>query len=56
LIPNLKLNVADPIYPELAIETGITEKGIEYNLTKLKKEKKIVRIGGDKGGHWALVE
>lgn len=41
---------------ELAIETGITEKGIEYNLTKLKKENKIVRIGGDKGGHWALVE
>lgn len=39
----------------LAIILGITEKGIEYHLQKLKNEKKIERIGPDKGGHWKVV-
>jgi len=34
----------------------ITEDGIKYNISKLKKEGRIKRIGSDKGGHWEIVE
>ena len=36
--------------------TGLTRRGIEWNLAKLKKEGKIKRIGPDKGGYWKVVE
>lgn len=39
----------------LAILLGISEKGIEYHLQKLKNEKKIERIGPDKGGYWKII-
>ncbi len=41
---------------ELALETGLSEDGIKWNLEKLKKENKIRRIGPDKGGHWEVVK
>jgi len=36
--------------------TGLTDKGVEWNLSKLKKEGKLKRIGPDKGGHWEIGE
>ncbi|GCC10022.1 divergent AAA domain protein [archaeon] len=41
---------------ELAELINITEDGVKYHLTKLKKQKKIKRIGPDKGGHWEVVK
>ena len=47
-------------YPEitrerLAAELGLSVRGIERNLAKLKKEGRIRRVGGRKGGHWEVV-
>ena len=41
---------------QLAEETGLSRRGIEWNLDKLKKENKIKRIGPAKGGRWEIVE
>ncbi len=40
---------------ELAELIGITVKGIEWQLNKLKKEGKIKRVGPAKGGHWEVI-
>jgi len=40
---------------ELASKIGITEKGIQWQLSKLKKEKILKRKGSDKVGHWELL-
>ena len=40
---------------ELAIVSGISVKGVEYHLQKLKKEGVIERKGSDKGGCWELI-
>ena len=37
---------------ELAKIVGISQKGVEWQIAKLKKEDRIKRIGSDKGGHW----
>ena len=39
---------------KLAEITGLTNDGVKYNLTKLKKNKTIKRIGSDKGGRWEI--
>jgi len=39
---------------ELAEKSGITLKGVEWNIDKMKKEGCIKRIGPDKGGHWEV--
>jgi predicted HTH transcriptional regulator len=41
---------------ELAILTGITTKGIEWQLKKLQTQGILSRIGGRKGGHWEIVK
>lgn len=41
---------------QLAEELGITIDGVDYNIRKLKKQGRIVRIGGDKGGHWKIID
>lgn len=41
---------------QLAEELGLTIDGVDYNIRKLKKQGRIVRIGGDKGGHWKINE
>jgi ATP-dependent DNA helicase RecG len=41
---------------ELAKELGITVKGVEWNIKKLKKEGGIKRVGPAKGGHWEVIE
>jgi len=41
---------------ELTKRTGLTRRGVEWNIDKLKKEGKIKRIGGKKGGYWKVLE
>ena len=41
---------------ELAEMTGLTRRGIEWNLSKLKAEGLIERVGADKGGYWKIKE
>ena len=41
---------------ELAEIVGISKKGIEWQMAKLKKEGRIKRIGPDKGGYWEVME
>ena len=40
---------------ELAEATGLSRRGVEKNITKLKKEGRIIRIGPAKGGHWKVI-
>ena len=35
--------------------TGLTRRGIEYQLQQLKKKNTIKRVGPDKGGHWEII-
>ncbi len=35
---------------------GLTRRGIEWNLAKLKEKGIIKRIGPAKGGYWEVVE
>ena len=44
------------INKELAEVCGITEDGVYWNTKKLKKNNRIRRIGGDKGGYWEVIE
>ncbi len=39
---------------ELAVETGLTPKGVEYHLTKLKRDNLLSRVGGRKEGKWVV--
>jgi len=41
-------------YEELSKATGLSTRGVEWNISKLKAEGKIKRIGPDKGGHWEV--
>lgn len=41
---------------DLAEITGITIKGIEWQLKKLQTQGIIRRVGPDKGGHWEIVQ
>ena len=34
----------------------ITEDDVKYHLDKLRKEGKLKRIGGAKGGYWEIME
>ncbi|WP_373548269.1 ATP-binding protein [Haliscomenobacter sp.] len=39
---------------EMMRETGLTRRGVEYLLNKLKENGTIQRVGADKGGYWQL--
>jgi len=39
---------------ELAKKINITEKGIEWNINKLRLENRLERIGPTKGGYWKV--
>ncbi|MDX2305951.1 MAG: winged helix-turn-helix transcriptional regulator [Microscillaceae bacterium] len=41
---------------ELQTLTGLSQRGVEWNLAKLKKEGILARIGSKKGGHWQITE
>jgi ATP-dependent DNA helicase RecG len=40
---------------ELQEKTGLTRRGVEYHIDKLKKEKRIKRIGSTKAGSWKVL-
>ena len=40
---------------QLATATGLTVRGVEWNLKELKESGRIRRIGPDKGGHWEVI-
>jgi ATP-dependent DNA helicase RecG len=40
---------------ELSKMTGLTRRGIEWNLTKLKDQGLLERVGPDKGGYWKVI-
>ena len=54
----LELITANPqiTQKELMEKTGLTRRGVEWNLKKLKADSKIRRIGPDKGGHWQVLK
>ena len=41
---------------KLAETCGITRDGINYHIKNLKKKGVVKRIGGDKGGHWEVID
>ena len=41
---------------ELAEIVGISPKGVEWQIAKLKKEGRIKRSGPDKGGCWEVMK
>ena len=41
---------------ELASATGLSVRGIEWNLQRLKAAGRLRRVGPDKGGHWEIVK
>jgi ATP-dependent DNA helicase RecG len=41
---------------ELSQKTGLTRRGVEWNLRQLKEKKIIQRIGGRKEGYWRIIE
>ena len=47
--PNLTRN-------DLRKQTGLSVRGVEWNLAKMKKEGLIKRIGPAKGGHWEVLK
>lgn len=40
---------------ELAAELGVIDKGIEWQIVKLRKDKMIRRVGGRKFGSWEVL-
>jgi ATP-dependent DNA helicase RecG len=40
--------------PEMAIKLGITERGVEKNIQKLKEQNLLTRINGERSGYWEL--
>ena len=40
----------------MQIVTGLTRRGVEWNLRKIKSEGIIKRVGPAKGGHWEVID
>jgi ATP-dependent DNA helicase RecG len=40
----------------LAEQIGLTQKGIEWQITQMKKQGLLKRIGHRKGGHWKILK
>ncbi|MBI5047476.1 MAG: winged helix-turn-helix transcriptional regulator [Deltaproteobacteria bacterium] len=47
---------SDVTQKELATVIGITEDGVKYHITRLRKKGLLKRIGPDKGGYWEVVK
>ena len=41
---------------DLAEQLNVSTRAIEKNISKLKTENRIERIGSDKGGYWKIIE
>jgi ATP-dependent DNA helicase RecG len=39
---------------EIAANTGLSDKGVEYHINRLKQDKIIEKFGSGKGGHWQI--
>ena len=54
----MTLIAANPLITtaELANRLGITAKGVEWQIGKLKQMGVLEQIGPAKGGHWKVVE
>jgi ATP-dependent DNA helicase RecG len=50
------LENAEITIPDLADRVGITTRSVERNIRKLQEEKRLCRIGPDKGGHWEVLK
>jgi len=48
-------NNSNTTIAKLSIDLGLTPKAIKKNLSKLKLEGKLKRIGPDKGGYWKII-
>ena len=53
---DLELIIANPeiSQKEIAETLGISIDGVKYHIKNLRKDGKIERIGGDKGGYWKV--
>jgi ATP-dependent DNA helicase RecG len=56
IIIRLILNNSKITTDELAKQAGLTAKGIEWNIKKLRAEGIIKRVGPKKGGHWEITD
>jgi DNA-binding Lrp family transcriptional regulator len=50
------LENAEITIPDIADRVGITTRSVERNIRKLQEEKRLRRIGPDKGGHWEVLK
>ena len=41
---------------EIAVRLGMTKRGVDKNIKRLKEQGIIRRVGPDKGGHWEVIE
>ena len=41
---------------ELSEKTGLTRRGVEWNLSKLKEKGILKRVGPAKGGYWEVLK
>jgi ATP-dependent DNA helicase RecG len=41
---------------EMALKIGINRRAVVKQISKLKKERKIERIGSDKAGKWKIIK
>jgi len=41
---------------ELAEEIGISDRAIKRQITRLKEQGQLIRIGADRGGHWQVID
>lgn len=41
---------------EIAEKIGISDRAVEKQISSLKSQGRLKRIGGAKGGHWGVVE
>jgi ATP-dependent DNA helicase RecG len=41
---------------ELADAVGLTSKGVEWHVRRMKYEGRLRRVGPDKGGHWEVTD
>jgi len=42
--------------PELAGALGITTRGVEKQIAKLRQDGRLRRVGPAKGGHWEMIK
>ena len=51
----LLANSSNLTIAEIAKELLVSTRAIEKQLAKLKKQRKIERVGPDKGGYWKII-